>query len=545
MTRTRVLVVDDHDLVAESLTRALRVEPDLYVVGSARSCVSALDMARALRPDVVVMDYVLPDGNGAQATALIKAELPKTEIVVLTGAANSVSLSEALEAGCSGFVQKEGRFDQLVHTIRAVVAGEISIPQDFVEQRATGAPRQAHGERERIEHRLQQSQRLESLGQLAGGVAHDFNNLIAVIVNCAAFVREEATANMDGGADAQRWEAVRVDIEQIEHAGERATQLTQQLLAFARRDALRPEVVDLNRVVGEVERLLVRTIGEHVEVAVSLGARLKPVVVDPGQIEQVLLNLALNARDAMPTGGLLTIATQNVTVNASEAEVHPDLAPGAYVRLRVSDTGPGMTPEVIGPAFEPFFTTKPRGEGSGLGLSTVYDIITDAGGHVGISSELGIGTTVTALLPATDAAVTRTTDAPARAQSVARGETILVVEDEDAMRELTRRMLARNGYCVLTAANGDEALALAREKTGDIQLLITDVVMPHMLGDEVAHQMREMRPDLPLLFMTGYAEPMLGTPEPVEPGVSLLEKPFSEPALLAKVREVLDTTAHS
>jgi PAS domain S-box-containing protein len=399
----------------------------------------------------------------------------------------------------------------------------------------------SQAERERIESELHQSQRLESLGQLAGGVAHDFNNLIAVIVNYAAFIRDEATANIAIGVDMERWEVVRQDVAQIERAGERATRLTHQLLSFARRKVVRPEVIDLNRVVGEVEELLRRTIGEHVELVVSLAPQLSPVLADPGQIEQVLLNLALNARDAMQTGGVLTIDTQNVVVDALYAQRHPGLATGTCVRTRVSDTGEGMTQEVIDRAFEPFFTSKPRGEGSGLGLATVHGIINQAGGHVHIYSEPGIGTTVTALLPAIDDTVAAP-EAPAPARPVVGVgvETILVVEDEAAMREVTRRMLARSGYSVLTAANGHDALTIAREHADEIQLLITDVIMPHMLGKEVAEQIRVMRPDLPVVFMSGYAEPILATQGTLEPGVTLLEKPFSEQVLLAKIRGVLD-----
>jgi PAS domain S-box-containing protein len=425
-----------------------------------------------------------------------------------------------------------------------LVSAAIRDVSERIEAQAERDRLTSQAERERMESELHQAQRLESLGQLAGGVAHDFNNLIAVIVNYAAFVRDEAIANIETGADTERWEVIRQDVEQIERAGERATRLTHQLLAFARRKVVRPEVIDLNRVVGEVEQILRRTIGEHVELVVSLGAQLSPVLADPGQIEQVLLNLALNSRDAMPTGGILNIDTQNVTVDALYAHRHPGLATGACVRLRVSDTGVGMSQEVVHRAFEPFFTSKPPGEGSGLGLATVHGIINQAGGHVHIYSEPGIGTTITALLPAVDASVAAP-DARARVRPVVGGETILVVEDEEAMREVTRRMLSRSGYRVLTAANGHEALAIARDHGDAIQLLITDVIMPQMLGKEVAEQIHAIRPDLPVLFMSGYAQPILASQGTLERGVTLLEKPFSEPVLLAEVRAVLDAQSSS
>jgi PAS domain S-box-containing protein len=397
----------------------------------------------------------------------------------------------------------------------------------------------AHAERERIESQLHQSQRLESLGQLAGGIAHDFNNLIGVIVNYAAFVREEATKRVELSVDVESWRLVKSDVQQIERAGERASELTHQLLAFARREVVRPEVIDLNQVVEEVEQLLRRTIGEHVELEVSLHRQVHQVVADPGQIVQVLLNLAVNGRNAMPSGGKLTIDTDNLVVDGAYFEPHPSLSPGVYVRLRVSDSGTGMTPDVLERAFEPFFSTKPQGEGSGLGLATVYGIISQAGGYVHIYSEPGTGTTVTVLLPAT-AEVGAVDDHRPETPTSSSGETILVVEDEDAMREVTRRILSRNGYNVFTAANGDEALAMAREHRDEIQMLLTDVIMPRMLGKQVAEAIVNICPGVPVLFMSGYAQPILDSQGTLDAGVTLLEKPFSELILLTKVREVLD-----
>jgi PAS domain S-box-containing protein len=422
-----------------------------------------------------------------------------------------------------------------------LVSAAIRDVSERLEELAEREHLRAEAERERLESQLHQSQRLESLGQLAGGIAHDFNNLIAVIVNYAAFVREEATARADSGVDVESWQMVRSDVEQIERAGERASQLTHQLLAFARREVVRPEVIDLNRVVGEVEQLLRRTIGEHVELTVELGSRVHAVVADPGQLEQVLLNLAVNARSSMPLGGRLTIDTANQVADDTYASGHPDLAVGEYVRLRVSDTGSGMSKDVIARAFEPFFTTKPRGEGSGLGLATVYGIISQAGGHVHIYSEPGVGTTVTALLPATKEAGP-VAEWALQPPTASREETILVVEDEEAMREVTYRILTRSGYQVLTAANGPEALEVARAHHEQIHMLLTDVIMPKMLGKEVAEQIRVVIPGLPVLFMSGYAQPILTTQGTLDPGVTLLEKPFSAVMLLGKVGEILDAT---
>jgi PAS domain S-box-containing protein len=420
-----------------------------------------------------------------------------------------------------------------------LVAAAVRDITDRIEARTERERLRAQAERERLESRLHQSQRLESLGQLAGGVAHDFNNLLGAILNYAAFVEEELTAAAAEPGGSRRWNDSRRDVEQIRRAAERATDLTHQLLAFGRREVVRPQVLNLNDVVVDVEDMLRRTLGEHVELETDLNPGVWSVLADPGQLEQVLVNLAVNARDAMPAGGRLTIDTGNMLVDAEYAGQRPGLAPGPHVRLRVSDTGTGMPQEVIDRAFEPFYTTKPKGEGAGLGLATVYGIITQADGHAHIYSEPGVGTTVTALLPATEDQPAQTEARPAPAR-VSGGETVLVVEDEEAMREVTRRILARNGYQVISAAGGGEAISLAEAQRPDIDLLITDVIMPRMLGKEVAERMRGICPHIRVLYMSGYAHPVLASQGTLDPGVTLIEKPFSEAILLEKVREVLD-----
>ncbi len=399
----------------------------------------------------------------------------------------------------------------------------------------------AEAERSRIEIQLRESRRLESLGQLAGGVAHDFNNLLAVILNYSAFVAEEVIAEADR-VPGERWDTVRSDVEQIRRAAERATALTHQLLAFGRREVVRPRVLDLNERVRDTEQMLRRTIGEHIDLRTSLAGALWTVRADPGQIDQVLVNLAVNARDAMPSGGALTIDTENVVVDEAYAARLAGLEAGRYVRLRVSDTGTGMDPEVVARAFEPFFTTKPKGQGTGLGLATVYGIIAQAGGHANVYSEPGLGTTVSALLPALDEPAAA---AGPGADILTDGayETVLLVEDEEAIRKVTRRILARNGYHVLEAHDGAEALAFAAEHEGTIDLLLTDVIMPHMLGKEVAQRVTAVRPGISVLFMSGYAQPVLASQGTLDEGVRLIEKPFSEPVLLGRIREILDAPA--
>jgi two-component system, cell cycle sensor histidine kinase and response regulator CckA len=393
----------------------------------------------------------------------------------------------------------------------------------------------AEAEHERLEARMHRAQRLESLGQLAGGVAHDFNNLLAVIMNYGTFVIEEAEAQQPDVT------AIRRDGEQIVRASKRGTELTHQLLAFARREVVRPRVLDLNQVILDVEQMLRRSIGEHITLTTTLAAGLPLVTADPGQIEQVLVNLAVNARDAMPSGGQLTISTGAVDLDADHAANRPGLDPGRYVRIAVSDTGAGMSKEVVDRAFEPFYTTKRSGEGTGLGLATVYGIVTQAHGSVQIYSEPGLGTTVSTLLPVTDEpsavpAATAPEPEPARQGN---GETILVVEDEPALRDLACRILDGAGYRVLSAENGQDALQLA---TSGIDLLVTDVIMPGMLGKELADRLTERDPKLRVLYMSGYAQPILASRGTLDPGVTLIEKPFGKAELLTAVRHQLDET---
>jgi PAS domain S-box-containing protein len=391
-------------------------------------------------------------------------------------------------------------------------------------------------ERDKLERQLQQSQRLESVGQLAGGVAHDFNNLLAVISNYAAFVGEAVATD---GLLVDR-QSVCDDVRQIQLAAGRAAELTHQLLAFARRDVVQPRPLDLNEVITRVEQLLIRTLGEHVILKADLAPRLCAVLADPGQIEQVLVNLAVNARDAMPSGGTLVVQTSVAEIDEFHAAGRVGLPSGQYACVKVSDTGVGMPRDVVDRAFEPFFTTKPKGEGTGLGLATVYGIVTQAGGYVQIYSEPDIGTTVTILLPATGRRI-QAGPTPAQEPSGGRGETVLVIEDEPAMREVTRRILSRSGYHVIAAAAGHEAIEIAASHTGDIDVLLTDVVMPRMLGKEAAERIRALRPGVKVLFMSGYAQGVLDSQGVVDAGVNLIQKPFSEAQLLATLGQIIAT----
>ena len=401
---------------------------------------------------------------------------------------------------------------------------------------------EAQLERDRLERQLHQSQRLESLGQLAGGVAHDFNNLLAAILNYVSFVDEEIAAEiaLRPSHESARLSAVLDDVSQIGAAAERAARLTHQLLAFGRREVIKPEIIDFNAIVGEVDGLLRTTIGEHVELITRCAADLEHVLADRGQMEQVLLNLAVNARDAMPTGGTLIIDTDNFAVDDAYAALDPRLQPGPHVRLRVADTGSGMTRETIERAFEPFFSTKPKEKGSGLGLATVYGIVNQAGGMVDLESDLGTGTTVTILLPSATSVIQQS-DAPRPATRRSHGgETILVVEDEDLVLDVARRILTRHGYRVLAARGGPEALELIHEHRGTIHLLLTDVVMPGLTGKQVAERVSELRPKIRVLYMSGYPESVITSQGVVQRGIHLVSKPFVAADLLDHVRATLD-----
>jgi PAS domain S-box-containing protein len=391
----------------------------------------------------------------------------------------------------------------------------------------------AEKEREQLELQLQQSKRLETVGKLAGGVAHDFNNLLAVILNYADYLKEDVADQPD----------VLEGLEEIRRAAERGAALTGRLLAFSRRDAGRPETLELAPVIADVRRMLDRTLGKTVELEVEIASPLPAVTVDLHQLEQMLLNLAINARDAMPDGGRLRIAVSELTLDEREAGRLTEARPGRYARIEVADTGTGMSPEVADHAFDPFFTTKPSGEGTGLGLAMVYGIATSAGGHVTLESVVGKGTTVAVHLPA---ASTRPEvaedDAPPTAPA-ARGQRILLVDDEDAVRRINGRILRRHGYEVVEAAGGEEALAIYQGMEPPPALVLTDVAMPRMSGIELADRLTDAaerdHESPPVIFMSGYSGAQAPDPAALESGAGFLQKPFSVSTLLQLVGDVL------
>ena len=384
-------------------------------------------------------------------------------------------------------------------------------------------------ERRYLEDQLRQAQKMEGIGRLAAGVAHDFNNLLTAIGGRCYLVLNALTSE----------NPIRREIEIIQDAAERAAKLTHQLLAFSRKQILDPCVLDLNATVTGIEPLLRRMIREDIEIATALDSAAGRVKADAGQIEQVLLNLAVNASDAMPNGGWLTLATSNVTLDEAYARTHAEVEPGPYVMLSVSDTGHGMTAEVQAHIFEPFFTTKEVGKGTGLGLATVYGIAKQSGGHITVYSEPGHGAVFKLYLPRVEEAPG--TAEPARPTEITRrgSETVLLVEDDEPLRTLAREILSIQGYTVLDATSPSEALRLADAHPGPIHLLLTDVVMPQMNGRQVADHLLAARPGLKVLFMSGYTDAAIVEHGVLEPGTHFLQKPFTPDGLSRKVREAL------
>ncbi len=556
-----VYVVDDDAGMRETVTEILTLAGvTAEGFGSGKSVQAALESAR---PDLAVVDQRLPDTTGLALATSLKSQDPDMSVVLLTG---YVSADHAIAAVglADDFLTKPvlpedlvrnvmagidrtrlrrqnrhlvARLQEMNSSLEATVAERTRELEEAhkraLEDHAAREQLQAQAERERLENRLHQSRRLESLGMLAGGVAHDFNNMLSIILNCASFVAKATADN----------EPVRANVGEIIKAAERAAQLTRQLLIFGRRDQVQLKALDLNVVVADMQTLLARSIGEHVTLVVHPAASLPPIQADRSQIEIVLVNLAVNARDAMPAGGKLTIGLGVTQLDHEHTSVLPPLSPGCYVTLSVSDTGVGMSPNVVARIFEPFFTTKPQGQGTGLGLATVHGIVTATGGGLSVQSEPGAGTTIQAFFPAAEEPASAEELASAEAATAVtagaggRGETILVAEDEPAVLRVVIRILQRNNYSVLAAPAGAEALALAADHEFD--LLLTDVVMPGISGLELARRVRQTRPQASVLFMSGYSPDLAGPGHALPVDTALVQKPFTEQALLEAIRAAI------
>ena len=390
-------------------------------------------------------------------------------------------------------------------------------------------------DRKQLEAQLLQAQKMESIGRLAGGVAHDFNNMLTAIIGYTELAK----------AQLPETHPVQHDLDNVNDAARRSAALTRQLLAFARKQVITPRAVDLNDLIARIDTMLNRLLGEDIRLVTRLKTRLAPVLIDAGQFEQVLMNLAVNARDAMPEGGTLSIETADAWLDEAWCQQHPGATPGEYGLVRVADTGVGMSGEVMAHVFEPFFTTKPSGEGTGLGLAMCYGIVKQSGGTIWVSSEPGRGTTFDIYLPRCRGAAPghdtrRAATAPLRN---AGRETILLIEDEAVVRDLAYRALSACGYQILTAVDGPDAVEIARSHKGAIDLVLSDVVMPHMGVAELSAQLRQHRPGVRLLFMSGYSETAVYSHGVIEAGAGLIEKPFTPESLARQVREALDVTA--
>ena len=484
-------------------------------------------IVRVNRTELEMLGYPVEEMLGQPVWKFVLEE-ETTRHVIMAKIAGDVSFHETFERT---YRRKDGTTlpvlvkDRVIRDKGGRIIGIRSTVEDITERRRSEEALR------KSEEQLRQWQKVEAIGRLAGGIAHDFNNLLMTIKGCSEILLQECDAQ-----DPRREEA-----EEIQKAAERATSLTRQLLAFGRRQILQPQVLDLNKVVTNMNKMLQRVIGEDIQLLTVLEPKLRPVKVDPGQIEQVIMNLAVNARDAMPRGGRLTIETANVFLDEDYAQRHVSVKPGSYVMLAVSDNGCGMDQETQSHLFEPFFTTKEKGKGTGLGLSTVYGIVKQSGGNIWAYSELGRGTTFKIYLPMVTQAVKEKYARPERRRISARGaETILLVEDEKAVRMMIGKTLQSKGYAVLEAQHGQEALSICEDYSGPIHLMVTDVVMPLMSGKELAEQLAPQRPEMKVLYMSGYPDNSIVQHGVLEPGTEFLQKPFTLNTLEAKVREILD-----
>ncbi|MBI4458754.1 MAG: response regulator, partial [Acidobacteria bacterium] len=440
--------------------------------------------------------------------------------IIVSGTIGEELAVEVVKSGANDYIMKDN--------LRRLVP---AVERELREAEGRRARKQAEEALRRTEEQLRQSQKLEAIGRLAGGIAHDFNNHLGIIIGFSEVIVDAL------GSD----DPLRTKAEMIKEAGLRAASLTRQLLAFSRKQVLEPRVLDLNAVVTEVTNMLRPLIGEDVELVEVLSPELGQVKADPAQIDQIIMNLAVNARDAMPDGGRLTIETANVELDEDYSEGHAATRSGPYVMLAISDTGIGMDKEIQAHMFEPFFTTKGQDKGTGLGLATVYGIVKQSGGYIWVYSEVGRGTTFKIYLPKLDVAVPAAKIDKVLPSALTGSETILVAEDEEMLRELAREFLASSGYTVLEAGNGEQAIEISGRHQGPIHLLMTDAVMPRMGGRELAQSLRSRRPDIKVLYVSGYTDDAIFRNGLLAPGTAFLQKPFTRETLLFKLREVLES----
>jgi two-component system, cell cycle sensor histidine kinase and response regulator CckA len=516
LKRLRVLLVEDSLADAELLLNEL--SRGGYEVVSTR-VETAAAMRSALQSDswdVVISDYSLPTFSAPDALQVLRQTGCDLPFIIVSGTIGEETAVESLKAGACDFLVK-GRLARLIPAIER-------------EHREAALRQERARAHQVLEEQLRHAQKMEAIGQLAGGVAHDFNNMLTAILGYAELLTEQIGPDKPVGQD----------LLEIVAAAERAASLTRQLLAFSRKQTIKPVALSLNAVVETLEPMLRRLISANVSIRTSLDPQTHTVLADATQLEQVLMNLVVNARDAMPDGGTLTIETGNATLSDDDLTRQPGAVPGEYAVVSVADTGSGMTREVQQRIFEPFYTTKERGRGTGLGLAAVYGIVKQLSGNIWVDSEPGHGTIFKIYLPHTTAAPIAATSRE-RSASPLGTETILLVEDESGVRSFAKKVLTRFGYEVLEAKSSEEALAQLAGYEGPVDLLLTDVMLTGIDGGQLARRVTRHRPEVGVLFMSGYADPVVEQALPF--GCELIEKPFTAHTLLARVRDVLGTKA--
>jgi two-component system cell cycle sensor histidine kinase/response regulator CckA len=506
-----VLVVDDEEQNRMLLRDPLEARG--YEIEEAEDGMQALQKIAARPPDTILLDVMMPKMDGFEVCRRLRKEARTMHLPILmvTALSERADRLMGIQAGANDFLNKPIDIQDVLLRVRnAVHAKHLhdQLLQQFI-----------------------QAQKMEAVGQLASGVAHDFNNILEVIMGYSGMI-----ANQLGPGS-----PLLKHTEQILHAAERAAGLTRQLLVFSRKQTAQPVVLDLDDVVKDLDKMLQRLLDDDIRLTIVPGKNAGRFQADPGHVGQVLMNLVVNARDAMPDGGQITIATSNVTLDKNYTQAHADVRPGEYVMLSVSDTGTGLTEEVKAHMFEAFFTTKPRGKGTGLGLATCQTIVQQSGGHIGVYSELGKGTTFKVYFPRVEQPP-EVAARPSQAGPLSRGtETLLVVEDDPFVRLLTREVLEDQGYTVLSVANGQEALDTVREHKGaPIRLVVTDVIMPQMGGRVMAQSLTTTNPDLKILFTSGYTDDAIARHGVLDAGVEFLSKPYTPGTLVGRVREMLD-----
>jgi signal transduction histidine kinase len=517
----RILHLEDDPNDAELVRAALEgegLQAAVELVTSREAFTAAIEGGEV---DLILSDYSLPGFDGATALRIARESRPDVPFIIVSGLLGEEAAVDSVRGGATDYVLKQ-RLERLGPSVRRAVA-------EAEERRRRRAAEEAL---DRSESQLRHAQKMEAVGRLAAGVAHDFNNLLTVIIGYAELLRRRFPSGHPAGRDA----------EEVLGAAQRAASLTRQLLIFSRQQVLEPKVLDLNVVVTDMDRMLRRLIGHDVHLLTVPAPDLGRIRADAGQIEQVLVNLAVNAKDAMPNGGRLTIETRNVELDAEYVRDHPTARPGRYVMLAVADSGCGMDAETQTRIFEPFFTTKEVGKGTGLGLSTLHGIVQQCGGHVEVYSEVGVGSVFKVYLPRVDDGMEG--EAGKEAPGPAGGtETLLLVEDEARVRRVVAETLRLNGYTVLEAGEAGEALSRAHEHAARLHLLVTDVMMPGMNGRELARGVFRLHPGIKILYISGYTDNAIVHQGLIAADAAFLHKPFTAAALLRKIRELLDGRA--